>query len=209
MTTTSPRAMTRPLTSRSTGSPAMRCRPTTEPGPSASASPSVIEVRPISTDTSTVTSTRRSSSPETAGPPGSAGSRGAKSMASDTGCLLLDGDVGEEDVVGLDVGLLGDLLENPPLELQAALAPDDLRAGDVGQRVGDDVAHDRLLRQRAIALRRRRARGLAAARRKLAGLEDERHVELDEASVGRVDQEVARQHVDLAVDLRLGRRRWL
>src|SRR4051794_8140615 len=209
MTTTSPRAMTRPLTSRSTGSPAMRCRPTTEPGPRARASPRVIVVRPISTDTSTVTSVRRSSSPgseETAG----AGCRGAKSIGSDTGRspALLDGDVGEQHVVGLDVGLLEDLLEDALLELLAATALDDPRARHVAERVGDDVAHRGLLGHRPEALRRRR-RGLLAAgggRQGRALVDDQGDVDLGELAVGRVDEEVLRQDVDLAVDLLLRHR---
>ena len=63
ITTTSPRAIGLPLTSRSTGSPAMRSSVTTEPGPSAIVSPSVMRVRPISTASSTVTSVRRRRSP--------------------------------------------------------------------------------------------------------------------------------------------------
>src|SRR3954462_8961155 len=129
MTTTSPRAITRPLTSRSTGSPAMRCRPTTEPGPRARASPSVMRVRPISTETSTVTSVRRSGSPGS-GALAAAGWRGAKSIWSVIEWLLLDGDVGEQDVVGLDVGLLDELAEDLLLEALAALAADQAPAGD-------------------------------------------------------------------------------
>src|SRR3954447_19904139 len=193
MTTTSPRAITRPLTSRSTGSPAMRCRPMTEPGPRARASPRVIEVRPISTDTSTVTSVRRSSSPGSEATAG-AGCRGAKSIGSDTGQppALLDGDVGEEHVVRLDVGLLEDRLEDLLLELLAARALDDARARDVADRVGDDVAHRGLLGHRAEALRRRCGSGLAArgGRRSGALVDDERDVDLGEAPVGRVDEEV-------------------
>src|SRR3954470_11044326 len=209
MTTTSPRAMTRPLTSRSTGSPAMRCRPTTEPGPRARASPRVIVVRPISTDTSTVTSVRRSSSPgseETAG----AGWRGAKSIGSDTGRspALLDGDVGEQHVVGLDVGLLEDLLEDALLELLAATALDDPRARHVAERVGDDVAHRGLLGHRPEALGRRGGRLLAAGgRRGRALLDHEGDVDLGELAVGRVDEEVLREDVDLALDLLLRDRR--
>ena len=56
ITTTSPRAIGLPLTSRSTGSPASRLSVTIEPGPSASVSRIVMCVRPISTASSTGTS---------------------------------------------------------------------------------------------------------------------------------------------------------
>jgi hypothetical protein len=56
ITTTSPRAIGLPLTSRSTGSPARRLRVTIDPGPSARVSRIVIRVRPISTASSTGTS---------------------------------------------------------------------------------------------------------------------------------------------------------
>src|SRR4029078_1273140 len=62
ITTTSPRAIGLPLTSRSTGSPASRVSVTIDPRPSASASPVVICVPPHSTASSTDTSCRRDSS---------------------------------------------------------------------------------------------------------------------------------------------------
>ena len=49
MTTTSPRAMALPLTSRSAASPARRSSVTTEPTRRSSVSPTVMCVRPIST----------------------------------------------------------------------------------------------------------------------------------------------------------------
>src|SRR4051812_5833874 len=66
MTTTSPRAMGRPLTRRSTGSPAMRFSVMIDPGPRPSVSPIVIRVRPISTASSTGTLCRRARSASSA-----------------------------------------------------------------------------------------------------------------------------------------------
>src|SRR6185312_7433326 len=65
MTTTSPRAIGVPFTSRSTGSPATRSSTTIEPGRSSSVAPTVMRVRPISTASSTGTSDNR---PRSAGP---------------------------------------------------------------------------------------------------------------------------------------------
>ena len=54
----------------------------------------------------------------------------------------LDGDVGEEDVLDVDVGVLLDRLEDLLLELLAPLALDQVLVRRVGQRVGDEVADD-------------------------------------------------------------------
>src|SRR6185369_1277489 len=60
MTTTSPRAMSRPLTSRSAGPPAARSSSITAPGVSDSSSRTLMRVRPSSAVTSISTSWRRS-----------------------------------------------------------------------------------------------------------------------------------------------------
>ena len=62
-TTTSPRAMSVPLTSRSAGALAARSSSTTSPGCSESSSCTVMRVRPISTVTSMATCRRRSRLP--------------------------------------------------------------------------------------------------------------------------------------------------
>src|SRR5690242_6709331 len=150
MTTTSPRAIGLPLTSRSTGSPARRLRVTIDPGPSASASRMVILVRPTSTTSSTGTSCRRASSSAVAGAGGAAGavsasvvSKGAYSTVSAMG-FLLDSDVREQDVVGLNIGVGLEILEDLLLHRLAALGRDQVVVLGVGEVVGDHVAHHRL-----------------------------------------------------------------
>src|SRR4051794_19976310 len=101
----------------------------------------------------------------------------------------LDGDVHEQDVGDLDVGGLEDPRADLGLELVAALAAGQVLRGPAGDRVGDDVADDRLLRERAVALGRLCGRGLGPAgwRRGIAGPEHEADVDLCEAAVGEVD----------------------
>src|SRR4051794_15675436 len=229
MTTTSPRAIGRPLTRRSTGSPAMRFSVMMEPGPRPSVSPIVMRVRPISTASSTGTACSRARSASCAagaasgiassGPPGStvkSTSIGAPAAAgSANGCSvtavstilsLLHRDVGEQDVLDLDVGLLLDRHKQLGLELLAPLLGHEALGGVVGQLVGDEVADHGLLRQRAEALRR--LGGLLVGRRgRLRLVEHEADAELGETAAAQVDEELLRQHVDLAVDLGLRRRR--
>src|SRR5438552_9890894 len=161
MTTTSPRAIGLPLTRRSTGWSARRSSVTTEPGPSDIAWPSDIFVRPTSTASSTTTAVRRSSSVRSispvadADPPPSAACapRGLSSMSWGIGgTSSLDGDVHEQDIGDLDVGGLENPRADLVLELVAALAAGQRLRGLAGDRVGDDVADDRLLRQRAVAV---------------------------------------------------------
>ena len=122
ITTTSPRAIGLPLTSRSTGSPARRLSVMIEPGPRASVSPIVMRVRPISTASSTGTSCSRVEVAR--------GDRGRRRSSGADGRLerhvvdglglglvvarswLLHRQVGEQDVVRVDVGLLVDPLED-------------------------------------------------------------------------------------------------
>src|SRR5262245_47905777 len=146
ITTTSPRAIGRPFTNRSTGLSANRSSVTTDPGPSASAWPSVILVRPTSTVSSTITSFRRSRSAEPEAPAAPTGSRGANSISLDIrrNAPSLHGHVGQQDLVGLDVGLLLEPLEDLGLDGLAALAAGEVRSALVGHDVGHDVAHDRL-----------------------------------------------------------------
>src|SRR3954467_15029927 len=126
MTTTSPRAIGLPLTSRSTGSPASRLSVTIDPGPSASPARMVIWVRPTSTASSTDTSCRRDSSSavtgcgaagaHSTGPAGGV-SKGAESTVSAIGSFsLLNGEVREQNVFDLYIGLLLEHLEDLFLE---------------------------------------------------------------------------------------------
>src|SRR5215213_8583293 len=96
-----------------------------DPGASASASPRVMCVRPISTATSTDTDCRRSSSPSVGAPSvlscrlgSSISSFGSVVMVA---WVLLDGDVGEEDLMDLHVRVLLDALGDLLLELLALL----------------------------------------------------------------------------------------
>src|SRR5262245_61760885 len=146
ITTTSPRAIGRPFTNRSTGLSANRSSVTTDPGPSASAWPSVIRVRPTSTVSSTITSFSRSRSADPEAPAAVTGSRGANSISLDIrNAPSLHGHIGQQDLVGLDVGLLLEALEDLGLDVLAALAAREVRRALVGHHVGDDVAHHRLL----------------------------------------------------------------
>src|SRR3954452_12733699 len=129
MTTTSPRAMGRPLTSRSTGLSARRSRVTTEAWPRLIVSPRDMRVRPTSTVNSTVTSVRRvrSASPAIA-PPALGSGRGVNStsvMVVLLACVrargwdLLDREVRDDEVLSLYVGLGVDPLEDFLLHLGA------------------------------------------------------------------------------------------
>src|SRR4051794_2260926 len=202
MTTTSPRAIGLPLISRSTGSPARRFSDTTEPGRGSSVCPMVMRVRPISTASSTGTSySRRRSAPSA--PAAVAGSRGMNSISSCTVCCsLLDGHVGEQDVVGLHIGMGLDLLEDFLTELGTALPAGQVASAGVGDRVGDHRADRGLLRQRAIALRRRGALATFGCGDLLLR-EHERDAQLREVGVGKIDQELLGQHVDGALELHL------
>src|SRR6185369_13330449 len=187
MTTTSPRAIGRPLTSRSTGLSARRSRVTTEPWPRLIVSPSDMWVRPTSTVSSTVTSVRRVRSASPNGPAGLASGCSGRGVNSTSvmSWLLLDREVGDDEVLGLDVGLLVDPVEDLFLDLDARLLARQARRGHVGDRVGDDPAHRGLLGQRAVAVGRRgrlvAAAGLGDGLLEVALLEHERRVELGEA----------------------------
>src|SRR3954465_13539459 len=119
MTTTSPRAIGRPLTSRSTGLSARGSSVTTDPGPRLMVSPSCMRVRPTSTVSSTVTSVRRVRSASTTGPRLVAASSPKEFnltsvivRASSSSYGLLDGDVGEQHIVHLNIGVVVDDLED-------------------------------------------------------------------------------------------------
>src|SRR4051794_5690860 len=156
ITTTSPLAMRLPFTSKSTASPARRLRETMLPGPRARVSPMVIRVRPISTASSTGTSSRRWRSAARCSDTGGASSA-AYSISCDTGLPpLLDGDVGEEDLVHLHVGPRADCLQNQLLEVLTATAVDQVLGRLVGDHVGDHVAHGRLLLEGAVVAVRAR-----------------------------------------------------
>src|SRR4051794_37336631 len=202
ITTTSPRAIGLPFTSRSTGSPASRLSDTTEPGRSSRVWPIVIRVRPISTASSTGTSCRRWRSAPSA-PSEAPCWSGMNSISSCTFDSLLDGDVREQDRVGLNVGSSPDLLEHLALERRPLAAARQVVARRVGDRVGDDVADRWLLLERAEALHGRGTALGGATLRHLARRKHERDAQLREVAVGEVDQELLREHVDLAVDLRL------
>src|ERR671931_1062844 len=117
---------------------------------------------------------------------------------------LLHCHVGQEDLVDLDVGLGLQPLEDLRLDVLAALAAGELGGALVGHDVGDDVAHDRLLGQRPVAVGRRGAAFAAGGGRGGEALvEDQPDAELGELAIGEVDEEVLRQDVDLALDLRL------
>src|SRR3954452_22875942 len=128
MTTTSPRAIGRPLTSRSTGLSARRSRVTTEPGPRLIVSPRDMFVRPTSTVSSTVTSVRRDRSASVTKPAAPAPSgRGVNSTSFIAGSSLLGRDVREQEVLPLYVGRPLQLLEDRVAQLLAALLGLDLR----------------------------------------------------------------------------------
>src|SRR5215211_968895 len=121
---------------------------------------------------------------------------------------LLHSHVGQQDLVGLDIGLGLQALENLLLDLLAALLGRQVVGALVGHHVGDDVAHDGLLGQRAVAGGRRGGGSVATGRRRggKAVVEDQADAELGELAVGEVDEEVLGQDVDLALDLGLGDR---
>src|SRR5690242_7986058 len=174
--TTSPRAMRRPFTSRSTASPVIRFRTTMEPGPRSSVSRIVISVRPISTASSTGTSSTMSSpdgsAASAAGAAGSvesvsgssAISEGTLGVSSLIG-LLLDDHVGEEDVRHLFIGLRLQIFEDVVEQLLARLPLDQLVGGEAGQVVGHDRPHDGVL----LEARRRALGGLGDAALHLEG----------------------------------------
>src|SRR4051794_33169701 len=141
MTTTSPRAIGLPFTSRSTGSPARRFSATIAPGPRLRVSPIVMRVRPISTASSTGTSCTRARS---AGAGSRAGtpSRAVNSISLLMSLLflsrLLNGHVGEQHVVHLHVGVGPDVAQDRPLELRATPAIGEVGLLGVGHVVGHD-----------------------------------------------------------------------
>ena len=148
MTTTSPRAIGVPLTSTSTGSSAMRSSVITEPSRSSSVSPTVIRVRPTSTDRSIGTADSRRRSEFARGSVLSSFSWGRSRSGSSL--LLLDREVGEVDLRDLHVGL-----RLMPCRIFFWRAAPRRRQQDLGRLVrdvvGDDRADDRLLHERAVA----------------------------------------------------------
>src|ERR1700757_3091695 len=141
MTTTSPRAIGLPLTRRSTGSPAIRSRGTTDPSRSSSVSATEKRARPGSTlrSTGTALSRRRSAKASAAGARASPVSlRGSKSTASVMAPPSLNRDVGEQHPGHLDVGSGLDLVEDLLLEMRAAGCAEQRLRALVGDGVGDD-----------------------------------------------------------------------
>src|SRR5918999_1168974 len=113
-------------------------------------------------------------------------------------------DIGEEDFLNVDVRVFLDRLQDPLLDLVAALALDQLVVGRVGELARDQVTDDRLLRFGPVAPRGGGGAVPAAVTAAARGrLDHERDLELGEAAVGQIDQELLVEDVDLAVDLGL------